>query len=63
MVEASTPPGAARALWENGAWGITMSFSEGHKKRVDRGIKHGFTRRIGAPGGTAYVEPSTEYFW
>lgn len=48
--------------------GITMYFSDGHKgawlEHSDqyRGIKHCFTRRIDAPGGTAYAEPSTEYF-
>ncbi|MEZ5355589.1 MAG: Gfo/Idh/MocA family oxidoreductase [Bryobacteraceae bacterium] len=48
--------------------GITMYFSDGAKGAwLDhsdqyRGIKYCYTRPIDAPGGTAFAEPSTEYF-
>jgi predicted dehydrogenase len=48
--------------------GISMYFSDGSKGAwLDhsdqyRGIKYCYTRRIEAPGGTTFAEPSTEYF-
>lgn len=48
--------------------GIAMYFSDGRKgawlEHSDqyRGIRYCFTRKVDAPGGTIYAEPSTEYF-
>jgi predicted dehydrogenase len=48
--------------------GIMLYFSDGDRgawlEHSDqyRGIRHCFTRRIDAPGGTTFAEPSTEYF-
>ena len=48
--------------------GITMYFSDGERgawlEHSDqyRGLRYCYTRRVDAPGGTVFSEPSTEYF-